>query len=210
MKNYSQDKMPDDLRQKIKTINQRLYRLENTYTESGTSYSKLSGQYRTMEQYALRQPQSKNAAVSQGIYNVDEDKGTIRLKNSKDWSDMSIEERKKLAEVVDKIWNNPDSSTTVGNVKASYRTGYETFMRNHPEAREQDLTLEQYADMWHQYTDKVRADRNSHYGSSEIIMLLEGFNVGYLLKTDQFQDAVELMNSRDARSIDPKARRRNY
>lgn len=196
------------LKQQIKVLNQRLWRLENTYTESGTAYKKLSAAYRTMEQYATQEPQSRNAAISHNIYKVNEDNGAIRLKSTKaEWNQMSLEERQKLVEIVDNIWNSPDTSTTITSVKESYRASYETFLANRPEMSEQNLTIEQYADMWHSI-GRLRQNADTHVGSNEINLMTNLYNVGYLLRTNQFEDAMSDMARGNARNIDRAARRR--
>lgn len=196
------------LKQQIKVLNQRLWRLENTYTESGTAYKKLSSAYRTMEQYATREPSSQNAAISHNIYKVNEDNGAIRLKSTKsEWDAMSQDEREKLVDIVENLWNNPDTSTTITNVKESYRASYETFLANRPELSEQNLTLEQYADMWHSI-DRLRQNADTHVGSNEINLMTNLYNVGYLLRTNQFEDAMSDMARGNARNIDRAARRR--
>lgn len=196
------------LKQQIKVLNQRLWRLENTYTESGTAYKKLSSAYRTMEQYATREPGSQNAAISHNIYKVNDDNGAIRLKSTKaEWNDMTQAEREKLVEVVERLWNSPDTSTTITNVKESYRASYETFLANRPELSEQNLTLEQYADMWHSI-DRLRQNAATHVGSNEINLMTNLYNVGYLLRTNQFEDAMSDMARGNARNIDRAARRR--
>ena len=196
------------LKQQIKVLNQRLWRLENTYTESGTAYKKLSSAYRTMEQYATREPQSQNAAVSHNIYKVNDANGAIRLKSTKsEWDAMTQDEREKLVDIVENLWNNPDTSTTITNVKESYRASYETFLANRPELSEQNLTLEQYADMWHSI-DRLRQNADTHVGSNEINLMTNLYNVGYLLRTNQFEDAMSDMARGNARNIDRAARRR--
>ena len=196
------------LKQQIKVLNQRLWRLENTYTESGTAYKKLSSAYRTMEQYATREPGSQNAAVSHNIYKVNDANGAIRLKSTKsEWDAMTQDEREKLVDIVENLWNNPDTSTTITNVKESYRASYETFLANRPELSEQNLTLEQYADMWHSI-DRLRQNADTHVGSNEINLMTNLYNVGYLLRTNQFEDAMSDMARGNARNIDRAARRR--
>jgi len=196
------------LKQQIKVLNQRLWRLENTYTESGTAYKKLSAAYRTMEQYATREPQSRNAAISHNIYRVNEDNGAIRLKSTKaEWNAMSLDERQKLVEIVDNIWYDSGTSTTITSVKESYRDSYETFLANRPQLSEQNLTLEQYADMWHSI-DRLRQNADTHVGSNEINLMTNLYNVGYLVRTNQFEDAMSDMTRGNARNIDRAARRR--
>lgn len=202
------DKMPADLKQKIKTINQRLYKLENTYNKYGNSYANQSAQYRMMRQYAVEEPTSKNAAVSQGIYKVDEDKGTVRLKGASEWSKLSDEAKKKLMKVVNDIWEDSGNTTTITAIKSAQNKGYETWMKNHPEARQQGITLEEYSQMWQETTEYSRARQNEHFGSDQVTMLLQGYDVPYLLKTNQWQDALDKLRNKQASSIDRAAVRR--
>lgn len=196
------------LKQQIKVLNQRLWRLENTYTESGTAYKKLSAAYRTMEQYATREPQSRNAAISHNIYKVNDDNGAIRLKSTKaEWNAMSEDERKKLVEIVENLWTSPDTSTTITNVKESYRASYESFIANRPELSTENLTLEQYADMWHSI-DRLRQNAATHVGSNEINLMTSMYDVGYLMRTNQFEQAMDDMARGQGRNIDRAARRR--
>ena len=83
---------------------------------------------------------------------------------------------------------------------------FKTFKENHPEAEE--LTSDQYAQMWQIYTDQVRADKNTHFGSSDVIMLLRDFNVSQLLTDNQYQEALKKMNAGKAKSINRKYRKR--
>lgn len=196
------------LKQQIKVLNQRLWRLENTYTEAGTSYKKLSSAYRTMEQYATREPQSKNAAVSHNIYRVNNDNGAIRFKSTKaEWSAMNDDERKKLIGIVESLWNNPNTSTTLTSIKESYRASYNSFIANRPELTNKNLTLEQYAEMWNTI-DKLRQNAATHIGSDEINLMTSMYDVGYLMRTNQFDQAMEYMARGEGRNINRKARRR--
>lgn len=196
------------LRHQIKVINQRLWRLENTYTEGGTPYKKLSSAYRTMEQYATQEPQSKNADVSRSIYRVNNDNGAIRLKSTKaEWNDMSEDARKKLVEIVNNLWNNPNTSTTITSIKESYRASYESFIANRPELSTNNFSIEQYADMW-RTVDRLRQNAATHIGSDEINLMISMYDVGYLMRTNQFEQAMEYMARGEGRNIDRKARRR--
>lgn len=196
------------LRHQIKVINQRLWRLENTYTEGGTPYKKLSSAYRTMEQYATQEPQSKNADVSRSIYRVNNDNGAIRLKSTKaEWNDMSEDARKKLVEVVNNLWNNTNTSTTITSIKESYRASYESFIANRPELSTNNFSIEQYADMW-RTVDRLRQNAATHIGSDEINLMISMYDVGYLMRTNQFEQAMEYMARGEGRNIDRKARRR--
>ncbi len=196
------------LRHQIKVINQRLWRLENTYTEGGTPYKKLSSAYRTMEQYATQEPQSKNADVSRSIYRVNNDNGAIRLKSTKaEWNAMSEDARKKLVEVVNNLWNNPNTSTTITSIKESYRASYESFIANRPELSTKNFSIEQYADMW-RTVDRLRQNAAMHIGSNEINLMTSMYDVGYLMRTNQFEQAMEYIARGEGRNINRKARRR--
>ena len=196
------------LKQQIKVLNQRLWRLENTYTESGTAYKKLSAAYRTIEQYATREPQSQNAAVSHNIYKVNDANGAIRLKSTKsEWDAMTQDEREKLVDIVENIWNNPDTSMFTSTIDKSYDSSYETFLSNRPELSEENLSIEQYKEMWH-IIDKLRQNANTHISSDEINLMMSMYDVGYLLRTGQFEDAMNEMARGNARNIDRAARRR--
>lgn len=196
------------LRHQIKVLNQRLWRLENTYTDGGTSYKKLSSAYRTMEQYATQEPQSKNADVSRSIYRVNNDNGAIRLKSTKaEWNAMSEDARKKLVEVVNNLWNNPNTSTTITSIKESYRASYESFIANRPELSTKNFSIEQYADMW-RTVDRLRQNAATHIGSDEINLITSMYDVGYLMRNNQFEQAMEYIARGDGRNIDRKARRR--
>lgn len=197
-----------ELKHQIKVLNQRLWRLENTYNPYGTSYKKLSPSYRTIEQYATREPQSQNAAVSHGIYKINNDNGAIRFKSTKsEWDAMSEDERKKLVDIVENLWTNPDTSMFTSNINASYDSSYATFLSNRPELSEENLTREQYTEMWH-IIDKLRQNANTHIGSDEINLMMSMYDVGYLLRTGQFEDAMNEMARGNARNIDRAARRR--
>ena len=196
------------LRHQIKVLNQRLWRLENTYTEGGTPYKKLSSAYRTMEQYATQEPQSKNADVSRSIYRVNNDNGAIRLKSTKaEWNAMSEDARKKLVEVVNNLWNNPNTSTTITSIKESYRASYESFIANRPELSTKNFSIEQYADMW-RTVDRLRQNAAMHIGSNEINLMTSMYDVGYLMRTNQFEQAMEYIARGEGRNINRKARRR--
>ena len=252
------------LRHQIKVLNQRLWRLENTYTEGGTPYKKLSAAYRTMEQYATQEPHSKNAAVSHNIYNVKNDNSEIRLKPTKDewntmsdgvrknpsaeysnmdqhatrepqlrndanshsiykvnndngairlkstkaeWNAMSEDERKKLVEIVNNLWNNPNTSMTITSIKESYRASYESFIANRPELSTKNFSIEQYADMW-RTVDRLRQNAATHIGSDEVNLMTSMYDVGYLMRTNQFEQAMEYMARGEGRNINRKARRR--
>lgn len=197
-----------ELKHQIKVINQRLWRLENTYKPSGTAYKKLSAAYRTIEQYATREPQSQNAAVSHGIYKINNDNGAIRFKSTKsEWDAMSEDERKKLVDIVENIWTNPDTSMFTSAIDKSYNSSYGTFLANRPELSEENLTLEQYEEMWH-IIDKLRQNANTHINSDEINLMMSMYDVGYLLNSGQFEDAMREMARGNARNIDRAARRR--
>ena len=196
------------LKHQIKVLNQRLWRLENTYTESGTSYKKLSSAYRTIEQYATREPGSQNAEVSHGIYKVNNDNGAIRFKSTKaDWEAMSKAEREKLVSIVENIWKDSGSSTTITSIKESYKKSYETFLENRPELTEKNLSLEQYADMWN-IIEKLRQNANTHINSDEINLMMSMYDAGYLIRTGQFEEAMGYMAKGEGRNINRKARRR--
>ena len=214
-----------ELKQKIKTINNRLKKLERTYNDEGVAYSKLSGQYRTMQEYATREVAPSmwqtasyynNTVNSKAIYDMDrlygnEEKGykggEIRLINNKeDFDKLTWEQKKKLVDVVESIWNNPDSTTTITNINKFMNKSFKTFKENHPEA--EDLTSDQYAQMWQIYTDQVRADKNTHFGSSDVIMLLRDFNVSQLLTDNQYQEALKKMSAGKAKAINRKYRKR--
>ena len=202
------EKMPSDLSHKIKVINQRMYRLENTFNEYGNSYANQSAQYRMMRQYAVEEPTSKNAKVSQGIYKVDEDKGTIRLKGASEWGSLSDEAKKKLISVVNDIWEDPSNTTQIRAIKYAHTKAYVTWMKNHPEARQQGITFEEYSQMWQETTDYSRARQNEHFGSDQVTMLVQGYDVPYLLKTNQWQDALDKLRNKRATEIDRAAVRR--
>ena len=197
-----------DLKHKIKVLNQRLWRLENTYNPYGTAYKKLSAAYRTMEHYATREPQSRNASISHNIYKVNDDNGAIRFKSTKaEWNAMSEDERKKLVEIVDTLWYNPESSTTTKSVDESYRASYETFIANRPELTKDNFPLELYAEMWHSI-DRLRQNAATHVGSNEINLMTSMYDVEYLMKTNQFEQAMDDMARGQGRNIDKAARRR--
>lgn len=204
------NQMPRDLKHQISVINKRLYSLENKVNAEGISYAKLSSEYRTMSKYALEQPLSKNGKVSQGIYKVDYETGKIRLKGAADWESMTPEERKKLTKVVENIWENASSTTTVTGIKSSYNKAYETFMANHKEAREMGLTQDQYEKMWQTNQDVLNARKNEHFGSGELMLLMQGHDIGYLLDTDQLYDALQFVHDNEPYKIDRRAIRHNY
>lgn len=167
--------MPKSLQQKIKNINRRLATLERK------GLTKASAAYRNMMDYATRTPMSKNAKISQGIYNVDYRYQKVRLKTAKDWEGMSKEEQLKLQEVVDEIWNNPTSSTSAYQVEKSLNESYETFLKHNPQ---ENFSKETYAELW-RAADRLRAEKNSHFSSDQVIQLLNDFNISDIVSSAQ-------------------------
>ncbi len=166
--------MPKSLQQKIKNINRRLATLERK------GLAKASAAYRVMAEYAMRTPTSKNAQISKGIYNVNYKSQTLRLKGAKDWETMSAEEQLKLQEVVENIWNNPASSTSAYRVEKSLKASYDTFTAKN----DSEMSREAYSELW-RAADRLRADKNSHFSSDQVIQLIQDFSIDEILRSAQ-------------------------
>ena len=183
--------MPKSLQQKIKNINRRLATLERK------GLTKASAAYRNMMDYATRTPMSKNAQISQGIYNVDYRDQKVRLKTAKDWESMSTEEQLKLQEVVENIWNNPISSTSAYQVEKSLKASYDTFTAKN----DSEMSREAYAELW-RAADRLRADRNSHFSSDQVIQLIHDFSVDEILRSAQLPAIQQRLNQENSTALE--------
>lgn len=180
-----------ELKHKIKVINQRLYRLEKS------DYTRSSAAYRTMSQYAVGRDHN--------LYNYNYDDYSLRLKSSnKDWESLSIEERKKLTEIVENIWENPDSTTQVSAIKAAYDKAAESFNENF--SLDKQITKEQYKEVWETYTDLVKEGRYENIGSDIVMRLMQDpdLNVGMLIDEGTLEEALRILAEHKNTRLSPE------
>lgn len=180
-----------ELKHKIKVINQRLYNLEKS------DYTRSSAAYRTMSQYAVGRDHN--------LYNYNYDDYSLRLKSSnKDWESLSTEERKKLTEIVENIWENPESTTQINAIKAAFDKAFEKFNENFKQERQ--ITKEQYKQVWETYADLMKEGRYEFLGSDKVMQLLQDqdLNIGMMLDESTFEEALRIVSEKEKVRLSPE------
>ena len=169
-----------DLKRMAGTANRRLYELE----KQGLQHE--SDMYSTVEHYAVDK--------SSNLYNVKQQKGTIRFRTDVDKMDS-----KTRAEYVNTLRGFLGSKTgTASGTKRTQRKRFETFKKNLDDESEtaNDLTQEEYAKVWKAYRQNVKLDKGEHYGSDVVVQLIEDTNLAKLSKSD-LDKAMKILNQAD-------------
>ena len=156
----------------VNTINRRLRAIEKAgLTEESREYAQIA-------HYALSDPTGKGA-----IYNVDMDKGTIRL--SRDMRGMSGAEKAYLINVARNIMQA--KTGTVKGTKAAMKSAYKTALASTGK-EESEMTYEQYVNVWRAYRRNVSKDKRDHASSNIVMQLIRQTNF-YELSNDQLDQA---------------------
>ena len=151
---------PEDIKHIVKGVNDRLYKFEKAGKQ------KESRTYQNVAKYA--------AENQLGMYNVDPEKGTIRV--TEDLSRFPTNEAKyEYIRRMQEILSN-QTSTVGGTNRAMYRA-YKSFMKN-PNVMMKDkegnlkpvnLSFQEYKDIWKAYKDNVEPDKEGKYDSDSVI-----------------------------------------
>lgn len=162
-----------DINYMVNVINKRLWTLEKKgLTEESNEYQKI-------EKFAI----DKNSPV----YNVNLEKGTIRVKSST--KGMSNRERENFVNTLRGILT-AKTSTASGTLE-SVKQRYESFLENR-ELTASDLSYEKYRDMWKLYREKVGSDKKEKFASSQMVTMIE-FGDFYKLTLEEMEQALDYM-----------------
>ena len=165
----------DEIKKMVKMVNDSLYRLEKSNMEGASAI------YRTIESYALSDPNGKGK-----IYNVNDEKGTIRI--TKDLSRFgSGEEKSKFVNVLRNILTS--KTRTVTGTRESLKKGYETAKEKYNFSGD----AKKYGDLWKAYTDNVSKETRSHLGSNLVLQLMENTDI-YSMSEEQMNQAMSFVN----------------
>lgn len=165
-----------ELERLIKRANDRLYKLEKA------GLTEKSQEYRMVEHYALGDPSGKGS-----IYNVREEKGTIRFKTTT--KNMTASEK---AYFINTLRNflNAETSTITGTRK-SFKKAYESFMKNN--GSKIDMSPEQYEKVWQTYRDMVEKDKLSNEGYNAFMELITTTDL-YTMDRWQIEEALSYID----------------
>ena len=167
----------EELRSMAKLANDRLYKLE----KSGVS--EYSREYKTVEHYAVGDPNGKGF-----IYNVNEEAGRIRFRTSD--KGMTPQERSYYINTL-RNFIRAETSTIRGTKKAMKRA-YNTFMSNNGKLVP-DMTEEQYRNLWKTYRESALPDKIGHKGySAAFVELIKNTNI-YTLSQDQLEQSLDYL-----------------
>lgn len=191
--------------QMVRTINNRLYRLEKTKTEAGQSYADISPAYRVYHKSAVSKPNTANGKM----WRVNEDTGALRLATKEQFEKMSVAEKRNFIARLNDIWENADSTTNVGNVKASYNKSYQTFMDRYGDEFP-ELTQSDYAKVWTTYSDVIASNKSDFLSSDQVMSLLQNFNIKRLLDDNQVEEALLHLSRKEAHKIPKEYMMSNY
>lgn len=165
----------DEIKRMIKQVNDSLYRLEKA------GVAKQSAMYRTIEKYAISEPNKSGK-----MYNVNEEKGTIRV--SKDLSRYTTQEEK--SRMVNILRNILSSQTrTVSGTRSAMKKAYETAK----EKNDFQGTQEDYFNMWKIFKEQVEPDARQKVDSNTVIRFMERFDI-YSMDREEISEAMSYFN----------------
>ena len=162
----------------VNTINRRLKAIEKAGLQEE------SNEYKTIAKYAISDPNGRGA-----IYNVNMDKGTIRL--SRDMRGMTGAEKAYLINVARNIMQA--KTGTVKGTRAALKKAYGTALAA-TEKTESEMTYEQYVNVWRAYRRNVAPDKRDHESSQIVMQLIKQTNF-YELTPDQLDKAFGYLGS---------------
>lgn len=174
-----------EIKRMAKLANDRLYKLEKS------GMSEYSREYQTVEHYAVGDPNNKGS-----IYNTDIDKGRIRFTGST--KDMTTNERSYLVNTLRNFLQAETS--TVGGTRKAINKAFSTFQDNHQSsAAVQNMTVDEYQNLWKIYREQVVRDRMSHEAYNAFMTLVQETNL-YELSDDQISEALGYINTSSSQS----------
>lgn len=167
------DRLKQELKQKVKKVNDSLYRLEKAGIQDE------SREYQLIEHYAL----DKNSPY----YNVNLDTGAIRA--TTDLSRFKTpEELYKYMEVLNNILNS--QTRTVSGTRAAMNKAYQTFKKSILHQERPELSYDQYTNIFKIYRTKVNPDRKDKAGSDTVMELIRNTNL-YDMDDDDIETALK-------------------
>lgn len=174
----------EEVKAMARLANSRLRALEKS------GQKEYSREYQLVNHYANGDPNGKGS-----IYNVNEEKGTIRFTQST--RNMTPAERTYYVNTL-RNFLNAETSTVRGTRKASQRA-FSKYMENHPGVI---MDLEQYQMLWKVFRENVTADKASHEGYNAFMYLMKN-NQLYDLTEEQAAEAMDYINtSKQSTTID--------
>ena len=165
------------------TINRRLRALEKA------GLSQESNEYRLIKQYATGDPSGKGS-----IYNITPE-GNVRITStakrggSGTGGKMTAQEKAYLVTVMRNIMNAKTS--TVRGTKAALNKAYES-----AKAVKEEMTFDQYVDVWRAWRDNVSKDKRDHASSQIVMKLIKQYDF-YQLDRDQLDTAFSYYDQYD-------------
>lgn len=175
----AKDVTEKDIKWLVKTLNKRLYNLEKKGLED------ISQEYRAIKHYATSEPKGKGK-----MYNVDYEKGTIRI--TSDLSRFqSQEEKTYFINTLRNIYKAKTSTAT--GTKAVLKESYKKFLET-TEKTSKEVPFEKYSDIWKTYREVVSEAKKEKSASDVIIELITNTNF-YDLSTEEMVEAMEVMNN---------------
>lgn len=142
------------------TINRRLRALEKA------GLTDASNEYDTIRKYAMGDPHGMGS-----IYNVNMDRGTIRVTSST--RGMTPKERAYLVTTMRNIL--AAKTSTVSGTKKAREKAYQTFMADNP-GLSGKLSKDKYDEMWKLFRLNVDPDRKDRAASQMVVKLLNETN----------------------------------
>lgn len=175
----AKDVTEKDIKWLVKTLNKRLYNLEKKGLED------ISQEYRAIKHYATSELKGKGK-----MYNVDYEKGTIRI--TSDLSRFETQEEKTyFINTLRNIYKSRTSTAT--GTKAVLKESYKKFLET-TEKTSKEIPFEKYADIWKTYREVVSEAKKEKSASDVIIELITNTNF-YDLSTEEMVEAMEVMNN---------------
>lgn len=145
----------------VKTANERLRKLETVNKLAPSSQA-----YRTVQKYAIEEPNSMSNKFYRIVTNKDGTTG-IRFITPKDYKKLSAFEQKKFNEALNSFLNN-QTTTKLGIMKARL-DAYKNFMDNHPNL---NWTQDEYERFWKNY-EQLQADEEDKNSYNRLTQFFE-------------------------------------
>lgn len=147
---------------KVKTANERLRKLQKVYDNA-----RQSAGYRIIERNFTEQPNGRGWLYSDTT-KTGKDRGYIGFKtmNKKEWAGLTDEQKKAYNVALEK-WLSSDTSTKLG-IEMSFEKARQTYLSNHPEAREW-LTMDKYKELWER-KQELQDRLGDHFDYSRFMM----------------------------------------
>lgn len=165
----------------VKVANRRLASLEKAELESESNL------YQVVQHYAI-----SGAAHKKFIYNVNMEKGTIRL--SQKTKGLTSEEKAYLINVARNIVKA--KTGTVKGTRTARHKAYETFMKKNKIPAGQ-ITEDQYAQMFKIWREQISEDKKERFDSKTLKNYIVNTNMAKMLTPKQFEEAMRRADELD-------------